>query len=63
MDQALPQITINTNSGRPYISVIDEGKVFGIQLHEYTENRIVVHLDKKCIPQLVDALQIVDRKN
>ena len=63
MDQALPQITINTDSGRPYISVIDNDKMFDIQLHEYTENRIVVHLDKKCIPQLIDALQILDRKN
>ena len=62
MDQALPQITINTDSGRPYISVIDEGKLFALQLHEYTSRMFLV-LDKKCIPELIDALQILDRKN
>ncbi len=57
MDQAFPQITINTTSGRPYVSVIDEGDLFGIQLHGDTRQRVVVHLDKKSIPELIDALK------
>jgi hypothetical protein len=56
VDQALPQITINTDSGRPYVSVIDGGSVIGIQLHDYT-SRVVVHLDKKCIGELIQALK------
>jgi hypothetical protein len=62
MDQALPQITINTDSGRPYVSVIDNGAVIGIQLHDYT-SRVVVHLDKKCIPELIRALKKMNPKN
>lgn len=54
--QALPMITINTESGRPYVSVIDGGPVIGIQLHDYT-SRVVIHLDKKCIPELIQALK------
>lgn len=55
-DQALPQITIDTESGRPYVSVIDGGSVIGIQLHDLT-SRVVVHLDKKCVPELIQALK------
>ncbi len=60
MNEALPQITINTDSGRPYVSIIDAGSVFGIQLHNYT-SRVVVHLDKKCIPELIDALKKIEK--
>ena len=55
MNKTFPQTTINTSSGRPYVSVIDEGPHFALQLHEYT-SRVVVVLDKKCIPELIEAL-------
>ena len=55
-DQSLPKITIDTESGRPYVSVIDGDSVIGIQLHDYT-SQVVVYLDKKCVPDLIQALQ------
>ena len=56
MTQSPRQITINTKSGHPYVSVIDEGNIIGIQLHDYT-SRVIVYLDKKCIPELSEALK------
>lgn len=55
MDQALPMKTINTTNGTPYISVIDQGETFAIQLHRY--GRVVVTLDKKVLPQLIEYLK------
>ena len=39
-NQALPMTTINTTMGEPYVSVIDCGDTFAIQLHRY--GRVVV---------------------
>ena len=61
-DQALPQITIDTESGQPYVSAIDGGSVIGIQLHDYT-SRVVVHLDKQCIPDLIRALKLIQKRD
>lgn len=46
--------TINTTDGTPYISVIDCGETFSIQLHRY--GRVVVNLDKRVIPELIEHL-------
>ncbi len=46
--------TINTTDGTPYISLIDEGETFSIQLHRYS--RVVVNLDKKVIPEMIKHL-------
>jgi hypothetical protein len=55
MNQALPMKTINTTSGDPYVSVIDNGDTFAIQLHRY--GRVVVILDKRVIPEMIEHLQ------
>ena len=55
MNQALPMKTINTTSGDLYISVIDNGDTFAIQLHRY--GRVVVTLDKRVIPEVIEHLQ------
>jgi hypothetical protein len=54
MYESLPMKTINTTDGMPYISLIDEGETFSIQLHRYS--RVVVNLDKKVIPELIEYL-------
>ena len=55
MNQALPMKTINTTSGDPYVSLIDAGETFSIQLHRY--GRVVVNLDKRVIPEMIEHLQ------
>ena len=55
MDQVLPMTTINTTTGDPYVSLIDNGDTFAIQLHRY--GRVVVNLDKRVIPELIEHLQ------
>ena len=55
MNQALPMKTINTTSGDPYVSIIDAGETFSIQLHRY--GRVVVTLDKRVIPEMIEHLQ------
>ena len=55
MLEALKMKTINTTSGAPYISLIDDGDTFAIQLHRY--GRVVVTLDKRVIPQMIEYLQ------
>jgi hypothetical protein len=58
--KALPMSTINDNKGNPYISIIDDEYTFHIQLHRYDQtmrSKILVHLDKKCIPDLIKALE------
>jgi hypothetical protein len=55
--QALPMETIFTPSGRPYLSVIDDGERIAIQSHSYEPKRVLIHMDKKAIPQLVEALE------
>lgn len=59
--QALPMITINAESGQPYVSVIDAGPVIAIQLHDFI-SPVVIHLDKKCIPELIQALKKMNPK-
>ena len=54
--QALPMTTINEPNGDPYISVIDCGETFGIQVHRY-DNRVVLHFDKRVIPEMIEHLQ------
>ena len=54
-NQALPMKTINTTIGEPYVSVIDCGDTFAIQLHRY--GRVVVNLDKRVIPEMIEYLQ------
>ena len=54
MNESLPMKTINRPNGDPYISIIDEGETFAIQLHRY--GRVVVQLDKKVIPELIEYL-------
>ena len=54
MYESLPMKTINTTDGMPYISLIDEGETFSIQLHRYS--RVVVNLDKKVIPEMIKHL-------
>lgn len=60
IDQSLPMKTINTTNGDPYISIIDEGNTFAIQLHRY--NRVVVTLDKKVIPEMIKYLKELDNE-
>jgi hypothetical protein len=55
MNQSSPMKTINTTSGDPYVSVIDNGDTFAIQLHRY--GRVVVTLDKRVIPELIEHLE------
>lgn len=55
MNQALPMKTINTTSGDPYVSIIDAGETFSIQLHRY--GRVIVTLDKRVIPEMIESLQ------
>ena len=55
MNQALPMKTINTTSGDPYISLIDNDDTFAIQLHRY--GRVIVTLDKRVIPEMIEHLQ------
>ena len=55
MDKTFPMKTINKPDGSPYISVIDEGETFAIQLHRY--DRVCVTLDKKALPQLIEYLK------
>ena len=54
-DTAAPMKTINTTSGDPYVSLIDNGDTFAIQLHRY--GRVVVTLDKRVIPEMIEHLQ------
>ena len=54
-NQALPMTTINTTMGEPYVSVIDCGDTFAIQLHRY--GRVVITLDKRVIPEMIEHLQ------
>ena len=54
MNESLPMKTINRPNGDPYISIIDEGETFAIQLHRY--GRVVVQLDKKVIPEVIEYL-------
>lgn len=54
MNESLPMKTINTTSGDPYISLIDCGETFSIQLHRY--GRVVVNLDKQVIPEMIRYL-------
>lgn len=54
MYESLPSKTINTTSGDPYISIIDNKETFLIQLHRY--GRVVINLDKKVLPELIEAL-------
>lgn len=59
-DTALPLHTIYEPSGKPYVSIIDEGETIKIQLHRYDSefrNRIFLTLDKKALPDLIKALE------
>jgi hypothetical protein len=58
-DQALPMKTINTSSGNPYISIIDSGETFSIQIHRYEKElgRVLVTLDKCVIPEMIEHLK------
>lgn len=53
-NQALPMKTINSTDGTPYVSVIDNGDTFAVQLHRY--GRVVVTLDKRVLPELIEHL-------
>jgi len=55
MNECFPMTTINTTGGDPYISLIDQGETFSIQLHRY--GRVVVTLDKRVIPEMIEYLQ------
>lgn len=55
MNESWPAKTINTPSGEPYISVIDQGETVALQLHRY--GRVVLTLDKKAIPELIEHLK------
>ena len=59
MNQALPMKTINTTSGEPYVSLIDAGESFSIQLHRYdiVYGRVVMNLDKRVIPEMIEHLK------
>lgn len=51
--------TIRKPNGDPYISIIPDGGIIKIQLHQYDSesgNKYFVCLDKQCIPELIDAL-------
>lgn len=54
-DRSLPMWSIYQDNGAPYVSVIDEGMTFALQLHRY--GRVVVVLDKKVLPELIDILK------
>lgn len=60
MDRALNMRTILTEGGMPYISVIEDEDMVRIQLHAYddvTKRGVFLHLDKKCLPQLIDIMK------
>lgn len=59
MNETLPMETINTTSGDPYVSLIDCGETFSIQLHRY--GRVVVNLDKRVIPEMIEHLQKLEK--
>ena len=61
MNEALPQKTINTTSGDPYVSIIDCGETFSIQLHRY--GRVVVNLDKRVIPEMIKYLSELNHES
>lgn len=61
--KALPMKTILDSKGNPYISIIDEEHTFHIQLHRYDEtmrSKILVHLDKRCLTELIQALEAME---
>lgn len=60
MKQSQPTKIIATDNGAPYISLIDQGETFAIQLHRY--GRVVVTLDKRVIPEMVEYLQWLQKK-
>lgn len=55
MNESWPAKTIYTPSGEPYLSVIDQGEIVALQLHRYS--RVVVTLDRKVIPELIEHLK------
>lgn len=49
-------------NGEPYITIIDDNvNVFGIELLRY--QNIIVHLDKRCIPDMIKALTEIQNEN
>lgn len=51
--------TINAPNGQPYVSIVDKGNRIGIWTHRYHPERIMLDLDKKCIKELIGALEKV----
>lgn len=59
-DKALPMTTINGPTGKPYVSVIDDGSTVSIQLHTYDNSfphGIFLNLDKRCLSELSNILK------
>lgn len=54
----VPHTTIYKPNGDPYLTVINDGEIVKIRIHSYDlTNRIYLTLDKKCIPDLINALE------
>lgn len=62
MYESRPMKTIYQPNGNPYLSIIDEEKTVRIQLHHYdiTKRPIFLTLDKRCIPELIRALESME---
>jgi hypothetical protein len=53
-------VIIHTDAGTPYITVIDNGKTFDLQLHKYDSvmsSPVLISLDKRVLPKLIVILQ------
>jgi hypothetical protein len=53
--------TISTTNGTPYITLLDSGECFQIQLHRYGE--IFVTLDKKVVPEMIEFLMEIGNES
>jgi hypothetical protein len=54
------KITIKNLHGLPYLSILHDKQLVQIQLHQYDNDKnapYFVMLDKRCIPELIEALK------
>ena len=64
-DKALPLHTVYDPNGDPYISIIEDGEIIRMQLHNYddiTSRPIFLTIDKRAVPPLINALGKVSIK-
>ena len=64
-DRALPLHTVYDPNGNPYISIIEDGDVIKMRLHNYddiSDRGIYLTIDKRAVPSLINALGKVSIK-